>query len=254
MRQIILILCLLTAGGITSLSAQTFRLLTDGGGLFPTESHNDIGGTGHLGLEMLVPVASETYLTLEASMAYRSHRLASPLFDPFTEPGGGFVLGDFVARFTEAESYRVRSQHVVTGVGIEQQINRLRVQLSGRVGYRLADRVRFREETNFTSNRPINEFEIEVAPGESFAKGMQTHRIDLNKRWRFQLGTSVRYALSKRFEVGLATYYDLGNYRVERRIVSFCDNCPVATPADVTPERIVKNRGIELLLSTRFVL
>lgn len=71
----------------------------------------------------------------------------------------------------------------------------------------------------------------------------------LNKHWRFQLGTSVRYALTKRLEVDLATYYDLVNYRVERLIVSFCNNCPVDT--EVTPERSVKCRGIELLLSTR---
>ncbi len=254
MPKITILLCLFLTGSTTFLSAQNFRLLADGGGLFPSESHNKIGGTAHFGLEMLIPAAPEIYLTLEAGIAQRSHQLASPLFDPFTEPGGGFVNGDFVARFTEAESYRVRSQHVVTGVGIEQHINRLRVQLSGRIGYRLADRILFREETNFTSNRPMNEFEVEVTSGERFANGIQTHRIDLNKRWRFQLGTSVRYTLTKRLEVGLATYYDLGNYRVERHIVGFCNNCTFAPSVAPFIERIVKNRGIEFLLSTRFVL
>jgi len=255
MPKFTLLLCLFLTGSITSLSAQNFRLLADGGGLFPSDSRNDIGSTAHLGLEMLLPLATETYLTIEAGAAYRSHRLASPLFDPFTDPNGNLIIGDFVTIFTEAESYRVRSQYIVSGVGIEQQVNRLRAQLSGRVSYRVADRIRFREETIFENNtRPINEFDIEVDAGETFAKGMQTHRIDQNKRWLFQLGTSVRYALTKRLEVGLATYYDLGNYRVERRVLSFCDNCPIANPDDVTPERSVKNRGIELLLSTRFVL
>lgn len=234
------------------LSAQDFRLLADGGGLFPSEGHNRIGSSGHFGMEMLVPVAPATYLTVEGGLSHRSHRLVPPIFDPFTEPGGGFVLGDLAVRFTEGESYRVRSVSVVSGVGIEQHVNRFRAQLSGRVAYRVSEKIQFREETVFSRNRPMNVFEAEVASGERYQQGVQTGQVDLNTDWRFQLGTSVRYSLSKRLEVGLATYYDLGNYRVERRTVSFCENCPV--DVRVAPERSIKNRGIELLLSTRYVL
>jgi len=238
--------------GTATLTAQNFRLLADGGLISPIENENEDGITGHFGLEMLVPIAPETHLTIEAGASFRSHLLLDQAtnFDVVPFPNG-IIIGN---RFTELETYRVSSRHLISGVGIEQQVNHFRVQFSGRVGYRLAEQVRFREETVFVGSQPMLQFDAEVASGEDFAKDMQTHRIDLNKRWRFQLGTSVRYALTKRLEIGLASYYDLGNYRMERRIVSFCNNCPVANPDDVSPERSVKNRGIELLLSTRFVL
>lgn len=233
----------------TTLSAQNLRFLADGGGIFPSENRNGIGATGHLGLELLVPVAPETYLTFEAGTSYRSHRILSNAANFDAEP---FINGLRIASFAEFETYRAKSHFLISGVGIEQHVNRLRAQLSGRIGYRVSEQVNFREETVFDAGRPMNVFDVEVASGERFAKGMQTHQIDLNKPWRFQLGTSVRYALTKRLEVGLSTYYDLGNYRVERRIVSFCDNCPVN--ANAAPERSIRNRGIELLLTTRYVL
>jgi len=244
------LLIFLTLALSTAMTAQSFRLLADGGIIAPTENGNKNGITSHLSLEMLVPVATETYLTIEAGASYRSQLLLDQAtnFDAVPFPNG-IIIGN---RFTELETYRVSSQHFVSGVGIEQQVNRFRVQLSGRVGYRLAEQIRFREETLFSGSQPMNQFDAEVVSGETFAKGMQTHRIDLNKRWRFQLGTSVRYTLTQRLEIGLASYYDLGNYRMERRVVSFCENCPVNDDAE--PERSVKNRGIELLLSTRFVL
>jgi len=252
MRTHFYFIILLLLIGTTTVAAQDFRLLAEGGIIYPTENGNKNGTSGRFGLEMLVPVAPGTYLTVEAGAGYRAHTLLDNAANFDAEPliNGIRIINDFA----EFESYEARSQFLTTGIGIEQHVNRLRVQLSGRVGYRLAEQVRFREATVFSGNRPMNVFDVEVASGETFTKGMQTHRIDFNKRWRFQLGTSVRYALTKRLEVGLATYYDLGNYRVERRVVSFCDNCPVAAPDEVTPERSVKNRGIELLLSTRFVL
>lgn len=250
MKRIFLLLAVVTNLGLL---AQDFRVLADGGGVVPSENRDETGISSRLGLEMLVPVAPETYLTVEASMGYRANRITAPIFDPFTDPRGIIIDGLSIGpRFTEAESYRILSQYLVTGVGIEQHVNRLRAQLSARVGYRFKEQVRFREATVFSGNQPMNIFEASVASGERFDQGVQTQQIDLNKRWRFQLGTSVRYAPTKRLEVGLATYYDLGNYRVERRIVSFCDNCPIDD--DVGPERSVKNRGIELLLSTRYQL
>lgn len=231
------------------LSAQSFRLLADGGTILSAESHNKNGATGHFGLEMLVPVAPRTYLSLEVGAGYRSHLLLDPTPGADTEP---FINGIRLTRFAEFATYQVRSQNILTGVGIEQHINRFRAQLSGRIGYRFAEEIRFREETIFSGSRPMNVFDVEVASGEQFQQDVQTGQIDLNKRWRFQLGTSIRYGLTKRLEIGLATYYDLGNYRIDRRIVSFCNTCPTTNINSL--ERSVKNRGIELLLSTRYQL
>ena len=228
-----------------SLSAQQYRLGLDFGtsGMFNMDQLTSPVAT--VGLEALINLSPRTFLVPEVGVqqTYISHV-------GFTAPDlvfAGFIPVDF----SNVEAYKMKQTNAFMGLGLEKHLYRVHIQVFGRVMTSIAERVTFSETTNFQgSGRPDNEFSVTVKPGEVFVQDMQSGTLRYNNKFTFQSGLSVRYALTKGFELGVSYAHAIGNTELERRVISFCENCPVDLEA--SPERSVSAQTNTVSISGRF--
>lgn len=249
--KLLLSLLILSAG--LGLSAQDFRLRADLGSSGQLFNNSHPGPAANLGLEFIAPISARFFFTQEIGMQYTDFTYSTDrmnVFDGFPE---GIIVGQVTVDFNSIETYRIQRTEAYFGFGLEQHLNRLRLQVSSRVAYRLADQLEFSERTLFlTMNRPDDVMTISTKAGEEFSQDSQTGRMDFDHRIQYQAGASVRYDLNGRLEVGVSAMHYLGNYRLQRRVISFCEGCPVNN--DNRPERVVKSGMFQLQFSARYVL
>jgi len=197
MRHIITILCFLLTVVITPLSAQNFRLQVDGG-VAGLKENQSTGPAAVLGGEFIFPLATKTFLTTGIDLAYVELTATTPGLPP------NVISGQFPIRFESSETYRLRRTEVGLSLGVEQHLGRLRIQLLSRLSHYLVNNIRYTNLLDFDSpGWPDGTFTIEVTEGELFEQDVQTMRIDVSTDYQVQAGASVRYAMGKRFELGL---------------------------------------------------
>lgn len=229
------------AGG---LSAQQYRLRADLGTSGTFNSAQISTPVASLGLEALISLASRTFLVPEVGLQH-THITHKGIQAPNT-----FIPGQAPVSFFDLEFYKMRRTSAFVGVGLERHLRRVRLQVFGRVMKRMADRVTFGDRTNFQNvDRPDNVFTVKVKPGEAFSQDMQTGTLRYSQELTFVTGLSVRFDLSEGIELGLSYLHALGNSALERRIISYCENCEVNPDAD--PVRSVASEVNTISVSSR---
>ncbi len=245
MKYLYLYFIALLLGLSLGLSAQRYRLRAELGtaGIFTASQL--AGPTAALGLEALVPLAPRTFLVPAAGGQFTSLRHNSNNDFPI------LFVGQLPVDFNTRENLQVRRIEATAGLGLEQHLDRWRVQVYGQANYRLHDRITYTHEDIFSgANRPDNVFEATVRPGERFQENMQTGTIRYNNRINLATGLSLRYDFTGQFELGFSLWRTLGNYQLERRIISFCENCPINEEAE--PENRLPAGATVLQISSRY--
>jgi hypothetical protein len=227
------------------LSAQQYRLRADLGTSGTFNKAQITAPVASLGLEALISLSSRTFLVPELGLQH-THITHKELQAPTT-----FIPGQAPISFFNFEFYKIRRTSAFVGVGLERHLHRVRLQVFGRVMKRMADRVTFSQRTNFQDdNRPDNVFTVKVKPEEVFSRYSQTGTLRYSQELTFVTGLSARFDLSEGIELGMSYLHALGNSALERRIISYCENCEVNPDAD--PVRSVASEVSTVSISSRF--
>ncbi|WP_026231922.1 hypothetical protein [Neolewinella persica] len=227
--QFLIISFLFLAG---DLSAQQYRLRLDVGTSGVLKNDQLVTPAATLGLEMLINLSPRTFLIPEAGLQ-QTH-----IFHEEFRAADLFFIGQIPVDFFNTESYKMNQTGAFVGLGLERHLHRVRLQLFGRAVRRIAGQVTYNESINFQrGSRPENNFSVTVKPGEVFSQDMQLGTLRYSHEFTFQGGISVRYDLTEGCELGLVYSHGIGNSQLERRVISFCENCPVSPEAE--PERSV---------------
>lgn len=241
----LIISSLLLATG--ELSAQEYRVRFDLGATGVFNSFQIARPTAALGLEALFNVSPRTFIVPELGVQ-QTH-----IFHDGLRPPPPFIAGQRPIEAFSEESYEMKQTSAYLGLGMEQHVHRFRFQVYGRMAKRLADRVIFRESIDFqVSGRPENLFSVSVRPGEVFTQDIQQGTLRYSQELSFHTGLSVRFDLTEGFELGVAYLHAVGYPRLERRVISFCENCPVNP--DTTPERSIDAVTNSFSISGRYTL
>ncbi|MEM9929975.1 MAG: hypothetical protein AAF840_09165 [Bacteroidota bacterium] len=229
-----------------NLSAQTFRVRAELGAAGVLDISQSVGHSAEIGLETLIPLSPRTFLVPEAGIQFRSYTLNRVDNFPLD------IIGQIPVNFIANEEYQINRSAAMVGLGIEQHLDRLRIQVGTRVAHRLSDRITFSETEVFNpiNSRLDNVFSVTVDPAEQFTQGMQTGTISFNNQIILSSGLSIRYDLTGNFELGFSVWRTIGNNRLERRVISFCEGCPVD---ENNPPEVDLPAGTTVLqLSSRF--
>lgn len=238
----LIISMLLLAGG---LSAQQYRLRADLGasGAFNSLQKGELSAA--IGLEALINLSPRTFLVPEAGLqqVHISHDGVSP--------PDRFILGSIPISFFNTEAYEMKRTSAYVGLGVERHLHRFRVHLFGRAVKGVSDQITFREDTDFQGGtQPNSIFSVTVKPGEVFSQGMQSGTLSYSQDITFFTGLSVRFDLAKNFDLGVAYLQSIGAPQLERRVISFCENCP--TSFDNDPERSIGSETNTISISGRY--
>lgn len=233
---------LLLAAG---LSAQQYRLRVDLGVSGAFNFLQTGKPSAAIGLETLISLSPRTFLVPEAGLQ-QVH-----IFHDGVSAPDPFIFGSIPIRFFNTEAYEMKRTSAYVGLGIERHLHRLRIHLFGRVVKGLNDQIIYREDTDFQGGtRPNSLFSVTVKPEEVFSQGMQSGTLRYSQDITFFTGLSVRFDLAKNFDLGIAYLQSIGAPQLERRVVSFCDNCP--TSLDNEPIRSIGSETNTVSISGRY--